>query len=184
MLAFLKYPLDLLGDCDRCSWSDWQFADGLLSLCAATLVFRILLITWRRQETMKVPRVGKCQTDNLPASIDLPRIEGKQERTRSREGVKVTRYTVLRDKDGTVWEPFCRARLALHLTFVINAVAMGLCRIRERFQDSSHAILPQNGMSYAVCIEPSTGRLPAVVEVTKVNSQVSNCDIGHLAVLP
>ncbi len=44
---------------------------------------------------MPLARVCNREADNLAASIYSPRVEGKQGRTRSREGIKIPHYTVL-----------------------------------------------------------------------------------------
>src|SRR5215471_16351301 len=123
LLAHLKYSLDPLGHSNHRSWPDCQSAEGLL-LCSATLVFLILLITWRCQETMQVSRVGNCQTDNLSTSIDLPRIDRKQGRTRSRQGIKVLHYIVLPKENRAV--SIRRAGLPRYLPLIVDAVAVRL----------------------------------------------------------
>src|SRR5438045_294108 len=105
---------------------------------------------------MALTRVCNCETDNLPTSIHSPRIEGKQGRTRSREGITIPHYTLLPDENRSGWPAIGRAGLTRHLPSVIDAVAVRLGCVGKRFQDRHHAVLPQSGMLHAVCISPCT----------------------------
>src|SRR5262249_981510 len=129
---------------------------------------------------MPLTRVCNCETDNLPTSVHSPRIEGKQGRTRSREGIKISHYTVLPDENRAVWPAIGRAGLPRHLPLVVDAVAVRLGCIGKRFQDSHHAFLPQNGMLRSVFISPCAGGLPSLVDVHRLKP----CDSGYVAVLP
>ena len=87
---------------------------------------------------MPLARVCNCNTDNLPASIHFRRIEGKQRRTRSREGIKIPHDTVPPNENRAVWPAIGRAGLPRHLSLVVDAVAVRLGCIGKRFQERHH----------------------------------------------